>query len=224
MGKSRHYLKVLFSHPSDAMKYLTAIGNAFNRANKAFGELLSVHFDIFYWERDAYRSWGDAQLSINEDLVYSADIVVAVFESRLGTPIHGYESGTDEEIRIASDNGNRHIWVYFSQNGSDVAAPEERERLEKYKQTIGKLCFYSDFTDESDLAESLFQQITLYIRKVGDALKSELGSRPVNASSSEANTFNVNNNNAQNQQFIQNATFYGGNFFASSPAKGDKQK
>jgi len=212
----RHHVKVLFSHPSDALKYLPTVSFAFNKANETFGKLLSIHFDVYYWERDAYRSWGDAQLSINRDLVQSADIVVATFESRLGTPVHSYESGTDEEIRISSNHGNKHIWVYFSEDGYAVATTSEQERLKKYKEDIGKLCFYSNFCNEEELRESLFRQISLYVENFNAALGNKTDTTSGTAALSGNNTFMVSGNTAQNQQFIQNATLHGGNFIGRS--------
>ena len=222
MAVSRYHIKVLFSHPSDAKKYLPAVSNAFNKANDTFGELLSIHFNVYYWERDAYRCWGDAQLSIDDELVRTADIVIAVFESRLGTPVHSYESGTDEEIRVASNCGNKHIWVFFSEHGYAAAKPEEKERLQKYKEAIGKLCFYSDFLNDERLYDSLYQQISLYLRTYSNALNSEVDATSSATALSKTNSFIINGNTGKNQQFIQNATFFGGNFFGSNHDKGDK--
>ena len=229
MAAFRYHLKVLYSHPSDAKKYLPAIKEAFKKANDTFGELLSVQFNVYYWERDAYRCWGDAQLAIDDELVKTADIVVAVFESRLGTPVHGYESGTDEEIRTANTFGNKHIWVYFSESGHIAAVPHEKERLHQYKNDIGKLCFYSDFLDNNELNECLYQQISLYLNKHVNTLKSKVNAAFNNTVLSGSNPFiasgdmDIKGNQAENQQFIQTATFHGDNSFGNYSNRGDKQ-
>ncbi|MDR1136141.1 MAG: DUF6273 domain-containing protein [Clostridiales Family XIII bacterium] len=168
MAESYTHVNVLFAHPSDALKYLPTIRRVFNDANETSGRLKSVQFDVYNWEDNAYRCSGEAQKLINEQLVEKADIVLAVFESKLGTHGNGYESGTDEEIHIAKDNGNNDIWIYFSESGYDAAKAGEKERLDNYKASMEKKYFYTDFRGEEALGRSLRNQITEYLKNKDD--------------------------------------------------------
>ncbi|MDR1136148.1 MAG: DUF6273 domain-containing protein [Clostridiales Family XIII bacterium] len=163
MAETRTIVNVLFAHPTDAYKYLPEIEAAFLAANK-FVKQQALQFDVYYWENDAYRCRGEAQEIINRDLVEDADIVLAVFESKLGTPGRRYESGTDEEIHIAINHGIQDdIWVCFSENGYAVADDKEKERLKAYKTSLGnEKIFYKDFCGEKALREFLDTQIAQY--------------------------------------------------------------
>ncbi|MDR1136140.1 MAG: PDDEXK nuclease domain-containing protein [Clostridiales Family XIII bacterium] len=165
MAEYYTHVNVLFAHQADALKYLPTVRRVFGEANKTLRSLQPVRFDVYNWEQNAYRSRGEAQKLINESLVAQADIVLAVFESRLGTPWNGYESGTDEEIHIAAANGYHDVWIYFSETGYEAAADNEKERLKEYKTSLCKESFfYSDFRGEEVLVKSLQNQITSYIK------------------------------------------------------------
>ncbi|MDR1135429.1 MAG: DUF6273 domain-containing protein [Clostridiales Family XIII bacterium] len=170
-------VKVMFAHPSDASKYLPMIERTFEEANENYGILKSVDFKVFSWERDAYRQWGDTQKLINSQLVEPADIVLAVFEGKLGTPIHGYESGTDEEIHKAHDEyGNDHVWVYFSINGYNAAKPVEKKRLKRYKKSL-RIQQYPcmDFCGSNSLKKSISVQIRRYLEQMMQRAKTAPG-------------------------------------------------
>lgn len=55
----------------------------------------------------------DAQSSINEQIVDHADIVIGIFDSRLGTPTAEHPSGTAEELARGLTRGAK-VHVYFA--------------------------------------------------------------------------------------------------------------
>ncbi len=68
------------------------------------------------WETDAIPTLDSkgGQQVIDEQLVNKADIIVALFDTRLGRATHDAVSGTAGEIKRADDAG-KPVHVYFSE-------------------------------------------------------------------------------------------------------------
>jgi hypothetical protein len=105
------------------------------------------------WETDAVPQFGsDAQSVINHQLVDEADIVVALFHSRLGAPTSRAASGTAEEIERARTRGVP-VHVYFSEmplpRGVD---PDELKRLNQFRQDLQAQGLLGSYASLDDLA------------------------------------------------------------------------
>lgn len=86
------------------------------------------------WETQARPGWGRPQDLLNQH-VRRAELVVVILWSRLGSPadVHGTETGTAEEFRIAqqfvSSGASDDVFVYFRRFG-----PPESASIEAYDQ------------------------------------------------------------------------------------------
>lgn len=158
---------IVIASPSDAGEERAAVSDALVNWNILRGRREEVALLPWLWERHAIPKMGDRpQAIINAQAVDQADIVVAFFDSRLGTSTGVDVSGTAEEISRAVELG-KHVHVYFSDEPlpRDVD-PEQLKALQAFKtqlQAVSILGSYADPTDlsgqvvaaiESDLAES----------------------------------------------------------------------
>lgn len=105
-------LNVLIASPGDTAEARNVIERAIaswnsDRASRERTVLLSRR-----WETDAVPEMGgDGQQVINRQLVDDADIVLAVFHSRLGAQTSRAESGTVEEVERARKRALRDgVW------------------------------------------------------------------------------------------------------------------
>jgi hypothetical protein len=92
-----------------------------------------------HWKSDAIPRVGtdSGQGVINNQLVDDADIVIALFDGRLGQATADAVSGTAEEIQRAIDAG-KHVHVWFSNEpiGRDTD-PEQLAALKKIPNRPG---------------------------------------------------------------------------------------
>jgi hypothetical protein len=136
-GFDARVLTILIASPgdtSDARDVVEQTILSWNR-DRSHGErvvLLPVR-----WETDAVPEMGsDGQSIINRQLVDRADVVVALFHSRVGAPTPRAESGTAEEIDRAVERGVP-VHVYFAEMPYPYGVdPDELERLHAFRETI----------------------------------------------------------------------------------------
>ena len=134
MGRTATVLEVLIASPSDVTAARDAITAAIHAWNGTHSEREGVILQPLRWELDARPELGDRpQAVINRQIVDRADITIAVFWTRLGTPTGHAASGTAEEIQRSFDAGRptllyfptkrcrRGVWHLLSINGCDCS-------------------------------------------------------------------------------------------------------
>ena len=94
---------VLIASPGDTAAERDAAERALQSWNTLRAERDGLALLSLRWERDAVPMLGDrGQALINRQLVDRSDVVVAIFDSRLGTATPEAVSGTAEEISTMS--------------------------------------------------------------------------------------------------------------------------
>ncbi len=116
-------LKVLISTPGDTGEEVAAVTESLPGWNGSRAEAAQVILLPRHWKSNAVPRLGTSsgQGVINEQLVDDADIVIALFDSRLGQATAEAVSGTAEEIQRAVDAG-KHVHVWFSNEPIDRGA------------------------------------------------------------------------------------------------------
>jgi len=140
---------VLVASPGDTADERAAIQLALSRWNVDRGEREAAVVVPWLYEQHAVPALGSyAQSIINSQAVDRADVVVAFFDSRLGTETPEAVSGTAEEIRRAHEAG-KPVHVYFSNEPipRQRADAEQLAALADFKtalQAIGLLGAYDN--------------------------------------------------------------------------------
>lgn len=115
MAFDAHVLRVLIASPGDTTEERDAVERSLHGWNASRAEREQVLLLPARWETDAVpRLGGSGQSVINEQLVDRADIIIALFDSRLGQATEEAVSGTAEEIKRAHEAG-KPVHVYFSE-------------------------------------------------------------------------------------------------------------
>lgn len=164
---------VLVASPGDAMDERATVRDELNDWSVTNGSRQGVVLLPWLYERHAVARMGDRPQSlINSQAVDKADVVVAFFDSRLGSDTGADVSGTAEEIERAIEQG-KPVHVYFSrepiQRDADL---QQLSALEDFKSALQSRGLLGDYTDPKDLAGQVVRAIQADVdeRGWGDAL------------------------------------------------------
>jgi len=151
---------VLMASPGDAVEERSAVRDALNDWNITRGRRELIALLPWLWERHAIpRVGGRPQALINAQAVDQSDVVIAFFDSRLGTSTGVDVSGTAEEINRASDMG-KFVHVYFSEEPlpRDVD-PQQLLLLQAFKHDLQMRSLLGSYSDAQDLAGQVVRAI-----------------------------------------------------------------
>jgi hypothetical protein len=159
-------VRVMIASPSDleeervAAADIVAEWNAHNAAEEGV-VLLPVK-----WEMHAVPTAGvRPQQAINDQLVATSDMVIAMFWTRLGSPTGVAEAGTVEEIGQFVESG-KPAMIYFSKRPIDPSQinTEQFEKLRKYKSETYKNSLVGDFGTVAQFRDTLHRHLTMQVR------------------------------------------------------------
>lgn len=147
-----HVLKLLIASPSDTGSERDAVERAIHGWNAARAEREQIMFAPWRWETNAVPEMGgSAQSIINSQAVDACDLVIAIFDSRLGTATDAAVSGTAEEIQRATAAGKPvHVWFSGEPLPRDTTA-KELGRLEKFKAQMMQAGLLGSYANPEDL-------------------------------------------------------------------------
>ncbi len=155
-----HVLEVLVASPGDTEDEQAATEAALHAWNTSRARREGVVLLPRLWRTSAVpRLGGDGQQVINGQLVDRADIVIAVFDSRLGQATAVAVSGTAEEV-LRSHEAGKPVHVWFSNEpvarGADL---EQLQALASFKEDLKSLGLLGSYDDLADLASKVHQAI-----------------------------------------------------------------
>ena len=119
--------------------------------------------------RDGQQGLADEQMRIAD-----ADLVIAVFWSRLGTPVLEDDSGTAHELRIAwqawKTTGKPAVWLYFCLQDVPqrmLEDPYQYPALINFRNTLPKEQAYRKFTDGDELQREFTTHLGKWLEEGG---------------------------------------------------------
>jgi hypothetical protein len=153
MAYDAHVLKVLIASPSDTASERDAVERALHGWNAARSEREQVILLPRRWETNAVPRLGPTgQGVINAQLVDDADIVVALFDSRLGMATEAAVSGTAEEIQRSHTAGKPvHVWFSDEPLPRDTD-PDQLRALRDFKAALQSMGLLGSYASPDDLA------------------------------------------------------------------------
>lgn len=159
---------VVIASPGDTSDERTAVRDQVNDWNINNGRRAGVALLPWLYERSAVPSLGARpQAVINSQAVDRADVVVAFFDSRLGTSTGVDVSGTAEEIRRAHQLG-KPVHVYFSNEPIPRNADLDQQRaLREFRDELEREGLLGDYDDPADLAGQVIRALEHDIDNAG---------------------------------------------------------
>ena len=151
---------------SDTTRERDAIEKALHGWNSSRAEREQIQLAPWRWETHAIPELGGtAQDIIDRQAVETCDVVIAVFNARLGTATDDAVSGTAHEI-IHAHRAGKPVHVYFSTEPFPRdTKPEEIQRLNDFKDQIRGEGLLGEYASVEDLQF-----------KVRDAIERDLAS------------------------------------------------
>lgn len=177
MSFTAKIIRVLVASPSDVPEARDAVENAIHSWNSRNAATRRIVLLPWRWESSSVPLLGDhPQSIINEQGVDGADIVLALFGSRLGSPTREAVSGTVEEIERAVNSG-KPVHLYFSKARlpHDVDT-SQLEGLRQFKQEIRERGLLGEFDDVRELESQIWAAIELDLAKMDHSVRESRGS------------------------------------------------
>jgi hypothetical protein len=175
-------LRVLIASPGDVADARDTIERELHEWNSAHSLALNVTLHPLRWEIDGVPllARGDAQNVLNEQIVDSADIVIGIFHTRLGSPTARAASGTAEELeRTSADGKPVHVWFSEQPLPYDVDA-EQFQALRTFRAALESTNFVGTFTSGDELRTKLRRALDYDVSRltVDDDVVDTPGPRP----------------------------------------------
>ncbi|BDV36536.1 DUF4062 domain-containing protein [Methylocystis iwaonis] len=161
-------LRVLIASPSDLAEERDATTQAINEWNALHAAAESVVLLPVRWETHATpRAGVRPQQTINEQLVRTADMVVGLFWTKLGTNTGVAESGTVEEIDQFVETGKPAL-LYFSSRPIDPAKIDikQHKKLKAFRDETYKTALVGGFASPDELRQALAANLLRQVRQM----------------------------------------------------------
>ena len=165
MRVKKHYF-LMISCPGDVVNERKLLKDCVEAINSERSD--DVWVELQYWMTDTSSDAGmQAQDSINEQIVNDCDGLIAIFNARLGTPVHNYKCGTDEEIDLML-KAKKHVSLLFNTKPiidlSNPSSIDQITKLQEYKNEQSKKAYYREFSDENSFMILVRREILLWLR------------------------------------------------------------
>jgi hypothetical protein len=164
-------LEVLIASPSDTIAQRTIIRQAvfdWNASNaRAFGMVLLP----VLWETHSFPGLdGRPQGMINKQIVNDADILIATFWTRLGSPTGEADSGTVEEIARFRTDG-RPVHIYFCETPVAPLSTDTAQvaAIRSYRDEISQAGLFSSYSTDDELRYKVRDDLTRRIHDMQQA-------------------------------------------------------
>ena len=159
MAFNARVVRVLISSPGDTGRQRDAIEAALHAWNSSRAEQVQCLLLPTRWESHVPMLGTSPQDLINKDLVDRCDIVVAIFDTRLGTPTGVALSGTAEEIERAN-RARKPVHVYFSRDAlpRDVDT-QQLDGLRRFEDGLRPLGLLGYFETQEQLAAKVLEAV-----------------------------------------------------------------
>ena len=156
MPYSATVYRLLISSPGDVTEGdVASVMRAVARWNVVYGRAFGSVVVPLHWDLHAAAEHGvRPQASINAQLVEDADMVLAIFGTRLGSPTGEAESGTVEEINKAREDG-AYVAILRCQRAVDPrnVVPEQLQRLDDFLDRVRSESLILSYESDAELGE-----------------------------------------------------------------------
>ena len=168
MAFDARVLDVLIASPGDVQEARDAVEQVCYSWNGSRSSAERVTLRPRRWEADSVPliTGNDPQSVLNRQLVDSADIVVVIFHTRLGTPTRRAAAGTVEELTTIAESG-KPVHVYFSTQKipHDVDVDQLRA-VRAFKRRLTRLGLVAEFRSLSDLKAQVTRSLEYDVRAI----------------------------------------------------------
>ena len=161
MGYTATVVKVMIASPSDVSQERRIIRDVIDEWNAIYAEDRKLVLMCLGWETHSSPDMGDRpQAIINKQLLKDADLLIAVFWTRLGSPTGTAPSGTVEEIEEHLAAG-KPAMIYFSSAPVrlDSVDNDQYSALKAFKESCKKRGLVEEYEDLTQFRAKFSRQL-----------------------------------------------------------------
>ena len=165
--KQAKIVKIVFCGPGDVSKELEIAAEVIEKWNLRNFEALNCGVSLTNWKKNSVPSMEKrGQAVINGQLIDEADLMIAVFWRRFGTPTGMHSSGTEEEV-VRAMAREIPVMLYFSDLEAPMIEPdhEQAKLLEDFRRRAMATGLPGTFRSRRDFKEQLERHLDENIRK-----------------------------------------------------------
>jgi hypothetical protein len=170
-------LEVVIASPSDVEVERDICESVLHEQNTIRSKSDNIILQPRRWESSVHSEVGKSpQDSINTQIIKDADILIAIFWSRIGSPTGQYESGTVEEIKEHASKGKPAL-LFFSKKAieQEKIDTEQLNGLNSFKDWCKSNSIFIEYVSDEDFRHKLHRNIELLIVKRKDELTGKSG-------------------------------------------------
>lgn len=187
-------ISVMIASPSDVVQERALAREVIHEWNAMHARDRSQVLLPIGWESNSIPAMGERpQEIINKQILKDADILVAIFWTRLGTSTGKAASGTVEEIEEHIATG-KPVLIYFSITPVTPASvdTDQYAALTEFRRSLQSRGLYQEFDDAADFRVKFARHLaqTINTRFKGDGLSGDRGKVEVPIVSSPVNLSN----------------------------------
>lgn len=180
MPETIRLYRVLLAAPSDVTEELSIVQGLIQDWNVQHGQTVGKRLELTSWKTHSYPAAGKRpQALINRQFADRADILIAIFSRKFGSPTGKAASGTEEEIDRALRK-RKPVMVYFSQQflaKRSRSEQRERARIDGFKRRFGKRALYSTYNDLTEFEKAVRKDLALVMNESAGAERALKGGR-----------------------------------------------
>jgi hypothetical protein len=161
MGFQATVLKIMIASPGDVIPERVMTREVIHEWNAVHADKRKIVLLPVGWETHSYPEMGQRpQAIINKQILADADILIAAFWTKLGTPTGSSASGTAEEISEHISAGKPAL-LYFSAAPVklDEVDPTQYAALTEFKKDVMQRGLIEQYESLSDFREKLTRQL-----------------------------------------------------------------
>ena len=165
MPFSATVLRLMIASPGDVQTERGIVREVVSEWNSTNGANRNVLVLTVGWETDVAPEMGDApQAIIDKRILQDADLLVAMFWTRLGTPTASYASGAVEEIEEHIKAG-KPAMLYFSSAPAalDSVDPEQYRALKAFRDSCKPRGLYETYTGADDFRRKFAKDLQIVL-------------------------------------------------------------
>ncbi|WP_144560366.1 DUF4062 domain-containing protein [Shouchella miscanthi] len=132
-------IKIFIASPSDVLEQRNEVERLILDWNNEHSDTNNIVLMPIRWENNSTASYAvnsSGQAIINEQIVRSSDILIAIFGNKIGTRTANNKSGTIEEINVFYEKHQRGIGIFFIDNPIPEELIDERRLVSKYREHL----------------------------------------------------------------------------------------
>lgn len=157
--------RVVIATPGDVPEERQLIRDAISDWNSAHSAKESVVLLPVAWETDTMPETGDrAQSIINKQIIEPADLLIAAFWTRLGTPTGKSPSGTVEEIQEMLAAG-KSVMIYFSKRpvARDSVDADQYKALVEFREWCRDNSLFREYENAAEFQRKLGRELAMQV-------------------------------------------------------------